>query len=309
MDSDKVKYCLFRIGGLVSSIIPPWFGYRCCEILGDFAYYFGPRTTRDKVRWNLQHIVSRDTSETILNYLTRENFRHMTKNWYDRWRLASVSDEEIENWITLINEENLRKAMERGKGVILLSIHTGGVGSILMQIIPIHFKLKGRITFLAEVTKPLSIFEYNCSLRESHGMKMSPIDPEGRGLREEYKKWCERLANNEAIGWAADRNVTSDLISVPLFGTPALVQKGYVKLAWHRGASIVIAFGYRLPSNRYVAVFEPALELQKTSDRERDIEVNLRKVWEVFERYLACHPEQWASLFHELWPLPDEMAG
>jgi predicted LPLAT superfamily acyltransferase len=48
------------------------------------------------------------------------------------------------------------------------------------------------------------------------------------------------------------------------------------------------------------AVFEPALELPRTGDREGDLREGMRRWVPVLERHIRWAPEQW-SVFEPVW--------
>jgi lauroyl/myristoyl acyltransferase len=107
------------------------------------------------------------------------------------------------------------------------------------------------------------------------------------------------LKRGGALGLLADRAVTGVGERVPFFGRPALLPSAHVVLALRTGASLVPGFAYR-DGRKMRAVFEPALELARTGDREADVREGVRRWAQVLERHIREAPEQW-SVFEAVW--------
>ena len=67
------------------------------------------------------------------------------------------------------------------------------------------------------------------------------------------------------------------------------------------GAPLIPAFAIRLPDDTFQVVIEPALDLQRTEDRESDVEAGMKMVVAAMERRIAQHPEQWL-VAQRIWP-------
>ena len=107
------------------------------------------------------------------------------------------------------------------------------------------------------------------------------------------------LRRGGILGVLADRAVTGVGERVPFFGRPALLPSVHVALALRTGAALMPAFAHR-DGNVLRAVFEPALELPRTGDRDLDLREGMRRWVQVLERHIRQAPEQW-SVFEPVW--------
>jgi KDO2-lipid IV(A) lauroyltransferase len=71
----------------------------------------------------------------------------------------------------------------------------------------------------------------------------------------------------------------------------------------------VPAFPVRQKDGRYRIIFEKEVELQRTGDRTKDIEINTEVFTNIIEKYIRKYPDHW-FWFHKRWktknycPLP-----
>jgi KDO2-lipid IV(A) lauroyltransferase len=209
-------------------------------------------------------------------------FRNMAKNYYDLFRVPTLSLAEIGRLVKVEGWEHVERALSKGKGLILVSAHFGNT-DIVSQVLA----LRGvPVVVPAEHLKPEALYQYMCSLRASKGIRLIPVDGP---LLELFRA----LRRNEVVGLAADRDITESGIVVDFFGAPARLPDGYAQLSLRTGAPIIVGFSQRLPDNTFVAHLEPPLELEVTGDRARDVRVSVERVVAIMEHYIGKHPEQW----------------
>jgi KDO2-lipid IV(A) lauroyltransferase len=88
---------------------------------------------------------------------------------------------------------------------------------------------------------------------------------------------------------------------VDFFGTLACTTTGIARVALHSGAAVVPGYAVWDESlKKYRLRFEPALELVKTGDAERDIVENTQRFAKVIEGIVRKYPEQWVWV-HARW--------
>jgi KDO2-lipid IV(A) lauroyltransferase len=282
---------MYRLMGALMPLIPPRMGYSLFDRIGDLAHDKA-QGSRDNVYDNLRHVMGPDAEPARMEKVARQIFRHQARNYYDLFRVASLSAEQIKRLVTVHGLENFDRALEAGKGVVMFTAHFGNL-DVAGQV----FALEGYpLTIIAERLQPERLYQYVSSLRESKGLRLIPSDQFMRPL-------FRALRNNEIVGLAADRNLTGTGTKVNLFGAPALLPDGHVRLALHTGAKLLPAFSLRKADNTFEAYADPALELESTGDTERDIASAMALLVSVLEKYIGQHPEQWV-MFQPVWALP-----
>jgi len=104
------------------------------------------------------------------------------------------------------------------------------------------------------------------------------------------------------IGILADQNtMPGEGVFVGFFGTPACTTTGIARVALHTGAAVVPGYAvWDEALKKYRLRFEPALELIRTGDPERDIFENTQCFATVIEGIIRKYPEQWVWI-HARW--------
>jgi lauroyl/myristoyl acyltransferase len=274
-------YYLYRLAGFLLPLIPLRLGYLVAARLGGLFYRLSP-SARASVRDNVTHVLGEGASAAEVERVTRETFRYIALNYYDLFRVPTLSPAQIERDVRVEGWENVERALAAGKGLIMVSAHFGNIEVVLHILL-----FRGiPVTIPVERVQPEALFQYICRVRTSKGLRLIPIDGP---LLELFRA----LRRGEIAGLAADRDITQSGVIVDFFGAPARLPDGHVQLALRTGTPIVMGFSERLPDNTFIARFEPPLELENTGDRERDVRAGLEKIVAVMERYLARHPEQW----------------
>lgn len=274
-------YYLYRLAGFLLPLIPLRLGYLVAARLGGLSYRLSP-SARASVRDNVTHVLGEGASAAEVERATRETFRYIALNYYDLFRVPTLSPAQIERDVRVEGWENVERALAAGRGLIMISAHFGNIEIVLHILL-----FRGiPVTIPVERVQPEALFQYICRVRTSKGLRLIPIDGPLLGL-------FRALRRGEIAGLAADRDITQSGVIVDFFGAPARLPDGHVQLALRTGVPIVMGFSQRLPDNTFIARFEPPLEIENTGDRERDVRAGLEKIVAVMERYLAQHPEQW----------------
>lgn len=216
---------------------------------------------------------------------------NIAKGHYELFRVNQLSDDDIRALTRLNGREHVDRAMEAGRGVILVSVHLGSV-DVVGQL-PLVYGLP--LTSVVWRTEPERLFNYAKSLRESHGLRLIPSDG---SMLELFRV----LKRGEAIILVVDRTVGSSVRDVEFFGSPAPLTDGAVRIALRTGAPLIPAFAIRLPDDSFEVRIEPALALPNTGDREADVAAGMRQLVSVMEEYISKHPEQWL-VAAPVWPM------
>jgi KDO2-lipid IV(A) lauroyltransferase len=292
MDQGELGYYVYRLAGAVAPRVPPALGYRVAGMLGALAYRLS--SLRRNVEDNIAHIIGAPPDSPPVRTIARQVYRNQGKNYYDLLRLAALKPDDISKAVhDLIGLEHLDQALSKGRGVVLVSAHYGNF-DLAGQVLA----LRGyRVTGIAEHLRPERLFQYIRRVRESHGLRYIPIDG---SLRSVFRA----LRANEIVGTAVDRNVTDAGRVVELFGSPARLPDGYLRLALRCHAALVVAFCYRLSDDAFVIEIRPEVELQRSGDMEQDVTASMPRVLSILEEYLSRNPDQWVY-FQPVW-LPEE---
>jgi KDO2-lipid IV(A) lauroyltransferase len=205
--------------------------------------------------------------------------------------LPRYSHENIAEAIILDDFENFVDAERRGKGVLLLTGHTGAWELSPFAHAVYHKPLHFLVRPVDNVRVDALVNRYRCSSGNQPIMK-----------NESARAVLRVLRAGGVVGILADQNtMPEEAVFVDFFGVSAATTSGIARLARHTGAAVVPAYSYWDASiGKYRLHYEPALELSTTDDEERDILAHTTRFNQVIENYVRRFPEQWVWL-HRRW--------
>lgn len=197
----------------------------------------------------------------------------------------------IEQIVLLDGFENYLNALEKGNGVLLMSAHMSAFE--LFPIVcahhgyPIHFLVRS----IDNTRVNEKVNEYR-SISESR-----PIDKKNSA-----HKLLKILKLGGTVGILIDQNtLPSEGIFVNFFGRAACTSTGLARLALTSQAAVVPAFILWDESlGKYLARFDPPLDIIRTGNKSFDIQENTQRFTCVIEKYVRRYPDQW-NWIHNRW--------
>jgi Kdo2-lipid IVA lauroyltransferase/acyltransferase len=185
---------------------------------------------------------------------------------------------------------NYEAARSRGKGILYLTGHFSA-----WELLPAAHALYGYP--LDFVTRPLdNIFleRYLFRLRESTGNRVIY-------KKDSARKVLRSLKSGGTVGILMDQNTgTFDGIFSELFGLPATTITSAALFALRTNATVLPGYLTPMKDNRYRIKFLPPLDLIRTGDVDRDIQLNVRAFNEILEQIIREQPESWLWC-HKRW--------
>jgi KDO2-lipid IV(A) lauroyltransferase len=206
-------------------------------------------------------------------------------------RFPRYTRENIEEVLILDGHKNFLDGQRRGKGVLYLTGHIGAweLSSFAHALygFPLHYM--ARPLDNARVDKLVN--QYRC---------LSGNEPIFKN--ESARALLKILKEAGTVGILADQNTMPDEgVFVDFFGKSACTTTGIARVALHTGAAVVPGYAYWDASiGKYRLRFEPAVELIRTGNTERDIFVNTQRFAKVIEEIIRKYPEQWVWV-HARW--------
>ncbi len=281
LDHSKISYYLYRLAGVLVPRIPPAVGYPFFSLVGGLTHRFNGNA-RANVRDNIRHVLGPGASQAQVERLARATFDYVAYNYYDLFRLPTLSADQVEAMVRIEGWENVEAALSLGKGVVMTSAHFGNIEIVLYAML-----MRGvAITIPAERVEPPELYDYLTKLRISKGLKLIPVDGPMLDL-------FRTLRRGGVAGVAGDRNVTEGGAVVKFFGTPARLPDGHVRLALRTGAPLILGFSRRLGQDAYEARFWPHFCIPDEGSEDERMAAGMAYVVRGLEEAIGAHPEQW----------------
>ena len=277
---------LIATAGFVPRKMLLWWG----SLLGKFTYRIMPET-REKTILNLKIAYETDLNEEEVLHLSRKVFINMGKNAMDTIRAYNIRRLELlEKIVSIEGIEHFNHALAKGKGLIALACHRGA-----FELIADVMTLKGyKTNVMGAALQNKKLDKLLVSYRTAKGARYIQIGQETLTVIKALKK-------GEVVAILIDQDkkkVKGTFVN--FFEKPAYTPIGAALLALKTGAAVVPVAIRRLPDDKHLITFTPALDLIRTGNEEQDIKANTQLFTQHIESFIREAPEQWVWM-HERW--------
>jgi len=208
-------------------------------------------------------------------------------------RIPKYTKENIEQIVVLEGNDNFLESRKQGKGVLILTGHIGAweLSSFAHALYgyPLHFMARP----LDNPRIDALVNSYRCASGNRAIFK-----------NESARVMLRILKDSGTIGILADQNtMPGEAVFVDFFGKPASTTTGIARVALHTDAAVVPGYAvWDESTGKYRLRFEPAVELIRTGDAERDIRENTQRFAKVIEDIIRKYPDQWVWV-HGRWSI------
>lgn len=144
-------------------------------------------------------------------------------------------------------------------------------------------------------------FEFVNNLRARGRGTITPISPETLRLAMQY------LRDGGIVATGVDRPIPNGNEPVTFFGQTAYLPTGYIRIPLKTDC-LVMTMAFRYDGERYHVMANPAMEMVRTGDRERDVRLNVQRVLAQIEGFVRMAPDQW-MVFTPVWSSGPEAEG
>ncbi len=258
------------------------FSYRCYE--------------KDRVRAHENIALAfPGTPTVVVKAIASGVFKSLGKNSLDALRLTRQTKQQVLESCLVSGEENLRRALARGRGVLAV---TGHIGS--WELLAAYLSDKGYS--LSVIARKLSNDACNrmlIELRRKHGVESFH---RGNTAVAGYRT----LKRGEILGMLIDQNINTDGVMAPFFGRPAWTPIGPAVFALRSGAAVVPMAIHMQSGGTHQITILPELEHPPVDlpERERQ-EILTKDMTASIEQLVRLYPQQWVW-FHDRWHIRKE---
>lgn len=259
-----------------------------CRV-GALAYAMGGKLKRTGRR-NLELAFPEKTPDER-EHLLRGSFISLGRLLGEFSQFERATREEMRALVEYDGIEYLEAAKRRGKGIIFLTMHLGAWEVLSFA----HSAIYEPLSFLVRPLDNPRVEEMVERIRGRFGNQ--PINKKAAA-----RTALKILREGGTLGILADLNThPNEGVFVPFFGHLACTTAGVATLALRTDAAVIpVSAPWDAARQRFVFRGEPALELIRTGDAQRDLEENTALFTQAIERHVRANPEQWLWI-HKRW--------
>src|SRR5450755_4720122 len=262
-------------------------------LAGKVLYHVLP-LRRAVVMENLRRVFGAAAPATEIERLAQAHYAHLWRLFGEFLRFRWLSAARRAASVQVQNVETLASALDRGKGVLILTGHFGNFEVSTIAGLGNFPEMHGRIHFVRRAIKPrwLDALVTRRFRRAGFGVMAK------RGSLDAI---LERLAAGDIVVFPFDQHASPpDGIESEFFGHPAWTFKSLAIIALATGAPVVPVAAWRDPEGRHVLRFEDPVPPIENENVGEEIRRTTRAYNAVLEALVLKHPEQWFWV-HRRW--------
>ncbi len=258
------------------------------RVIGRIAHAFGG-SRRAIVRRNIE-LCFPELSPGERDALAYEHFKALGMALIEMGLGRWASDRHLLSITKLHGIEHVQKALDSGRGVILLSAHFTTL------------EIMGRVL-------SLNMPPFDAVFRRNRSEFMTELQRTGRERsaettieKRDVKKVVRSLRNNRAVWYAPDQSYNrKGSEAIPFFGIPAMHTTATSTLARLGNAVVIPFFPRRLEDSTYELTLLPAFEDFPGDDPVADT----KRYIDILEQHVRSCPEQYFWIHRKFKDLPD----
>ncbi|MCA1574521.1 MAG: lysophospholipid acyltransferase family protein [Acidobacteria bacterium] len=287
----NVEYAVARalIGGL--GLLPRPLAVAAGRGMGHIAYVFcgGLRRTGER---NLK-LAFPETSRRERKRILRGCFNSLGRQLGEFSQFPRATAEGLRHIVEYDSRgmEYFLEAKARGRGILFITPHLGAWELLVFA----SSAFGDPLSFLVRPIDNPRIEQMIENVRMRFGNQ--PIDKKAAALTA-----LRVLRQGGTLGFLADLNTQPhEGVFVPFFGRLACTTTGVAVLALRTDAVVIpVCAPWDEARKRYVFRGGPILELVRTGDHARDIEINTARFTSAIESQIRAYPDQWLWI-HKRW--------
>ncbi len=284
-------YWSVRGASALLAVLPVRLSYALAGVIGGAYFYLNPKHTH-WAAYNLARVLNEPEDSPYVRKIARRSFANYARVLVDFFRLPHLDHADISAHASVAGVNNLHRALDHGKGTILISAHMGSWDRAGAVLTGLGFKA----TVLVDTFSPPQLDAWVTRTRRKFRMNAVAVEKPG-ALREMFRV----LQRNEVLVILIDK---PDPRGVPVrfFGAETTWPAGVAQLALRTGCAIVVTALFRRPGGEtYDGSVEAVIPPPRTGDTDADARAITQAVADSVARSIVAHPEQW-YMFRPMWP-------
>ena len=286
---ERLTHLAYRIGERVINILPRSVVLPLAAAAGNAAFDLAG-SKRDVVQGNLAHPMAGDPQDPAVRRAARRSFRAYGKYLVDMMRMAEMTPATAERLVRIDNVEVLDEARAGGTGVLLCTVHVGGMDLLA----PGLARYGESLYVVADDTTYGSLYEHLKEVRARHGLYVIGW----RNLRGIYRA----LRDRQSLVLFCDGGFRHGDVPVEFLGEATTFPIGPASLSARTGAPIIPVACQRTEDDAYRARGLPLIRC--ASSKPAEIYRATQALADALGSVIRSDPAQW-YMFRPVWPETD----
>jgi KDO2-lipid IV(A) lauroyltransferase len=287
---ERLAFWGYRAGEMAISALPRGLVLPVAAAAGNVAYDLAG-DKRGVVRQNLATAMGLPVGDRRVDRAARRAFRNYARYLADVMRLAAEEPEDVGRLVDIANIDILWEARAEEKGVLLCTVHVGG-----MDLIAPALKVyQQALHVVADDTSYGRLYDHLKAVRARHGLTLVGW----RNLRGLFKA----LRARENLVLFCDGGYRPGDVPVEFLGEPTTFPAGPASLSARSGAPILPVACQRRRGDRFYAKGLPLIHA--ASDEPAEIHRATQALADELGTVIAADPGQW-YMFRHIWPQADD---
>jgi lauroyl/myristoyl acyltransferase len=248
-----------------------------------FIYYLINHREKRVIEANVREVLA-GQAERYVRKVVRETFKGIFTHYFEKMYSAYLDYDTVKKYVNehfkIEGAELIQKALEQGKGCVLVTAHWGAVEFIpwvlQLQGLPVSVILECATARLAKNLLEQTSHTTTELITSTHGSSIFLRAMQSLKANRVLMTQCD-----EVDAWRRRRSHT-----IRLFGQELFFDNTIDVLSHRSGAPVVAAFLRRSGHGRYTLILEDVSVQRRPESTARDC-------LELWEKYVSQYPEQW----------------
>lgn len=257
------------------------------KVLGEITWLVVPQKRKKMASHNIERCLKVSSDEARL--MAKKSWTRFGPMIMEVLRFKIIC-RNIDKYVTIIGEENIKKAIEYDKGGVIATAHSGNWEIIGAALTHQGMKIAG----VAQHQRNEQVNNFINYCRAFTGMHITD--------KLDIREMMKMLSQKYFIGLIMDQDGGGTGIMMPFFGYEASCVQGPAVMSRFKGAPILPAFiteDKSRPGHHILTILEPVFT-EKTKDKDADIYNMMAELTHLVEEHIKRYPDEWFWL-HDRW--------
>ncbi len=272
---------------------------------GWFWYWILP-VGRGVAHRNLRNAYRGELSRSQRRRIVRRCFDIQAIGTVEMLRAAEYTREQSLKYVHVTGIEHVDRALEQGKGCIIVTSHVGSIDLMAYSQSILGFPIHGVVKDIQWKAAQ----DFIRAVRERTGLALISPRKSGDVIR-------QTLIDNEIVALIVDQHTNRYRgIVCEFFGMPASVNPAPARFHFETGAPVVTAVMYRRGNTSHFDMTVEPFEMERPhGELDLDIRHNTERLTAIIEGWIRKDPGQWLWLHKrwkvrsnpEIWDIPEKL--